>query len=59
VIGVMGRAYRLSTTRTVALVNEVLCKTVAHNIVVVINAIHELGVNVPQFSPEPRLQLVG
>jgi hypothetical protein len=41
------------------LVNEVLCKVRAHHIVVVIHAIHELGLEVPQFSPGPRLQLVG
>ncbi len=31
-------------------VNEVLCKVICHNIVVVISAIHELGLEVPQFG---------
>ena len=35
----------------VAQVNEVLCKIVAHNVVVVINEMHELGI-VPQFCPK-------
>lgn len=31
-------------------VNEVLCKVVAHNLVVVISAIHELGLETPHFG---------
>ena len=40
--------------------NEVLCKVIAHNLVCVIHAMHELGVAAPQFSqPErPALSVV-
>ena len=31
-------------------VNEVLCKVIAHNLCVVISAMHELGLPVPAFS---------
>lgn len=41
--------------------NEVLCKVIAHNLVCLISAIHELGIELPQFSQAqgPNLQLVG
>jgi hypothetical protein len=39
------------------MVNEVLCKVVAHNLCCLISAIHELGMDVPQFSE--RCELAG
>jgi hypothetical protein len=40
-------------------VNEVLCKVICHNICCLISAVHELGLEMPQFSHDRDLTLVG
>jgi hypothetical protein len=37
----------------------VLCKVICHNLCCLISAVHELGLEVPTFSPGPNLALVG
>ena len=40
-------------------INEVLCNVVPHNLCVLISAIHELGLELPQFSESETPSLVG
>ncbi|MGC9963199.1 MAG: transposase, partial [Acidimicrobiales bacterium] len=37
------------------MMNEVLCKVIAHNLCVLIACIHEMGLEVPQFDRTPSL----
>jgi Transposase DDE domain len=37
------------------MVNEVLCKVIAHNLCCLISALHEIGLDVPQFKEQASL----
>ncbi len=46
----------LRSKSDVGQINEVLCKVVCHNLCVLIASIHELGLDMPQFSGNPALR---
>ena len=46
----------LRSKSDVGQMNEVLCKVIAHNLCVLIACIHEIGLDVPEFSGNPALR---
>ena len=44
----------LRSKSDVGQINEVLCKVIAHNLCVLIACIHEIGLEMPSFSPSGK-----